>query len=156
MSEALERAYASAPLASFPIDTLEITSEAFDTIRFASAFEDVVATLETSEEVTFQASGIGISPPAKGVKGRQDLMFQIDNVSGEAISTLRTALSSGVPIYVTHRVYLSNDFSAPAETPYTLIATSAKANIRSIAISATFRDFVNKEWPRRRYTKDFA
>lgn len=157
MSEALERAYASAPLASYPIDTLEISSDAFAApFRLAQAFEDIEATLETSETVTFTAAAIGISLPQRGIQGREDLLFQLDNVSGEAISTLRLALDSGEQITVIYRVFLSDDLLAPAERPLTLIATSAKANTKTMTIAASFRDFVNKEWPRRRYTKDFA
>lgn len=157
MSEALERIYASAPADAYPIDTLEIAHDSFaEPYRFARSFSDVDATLETAEAVTFQASGIGLSLPQQGIQGRQDLVFQLDNVSGEAIAAIRTAQEAGGTITITYRCYDSSDLSAPAGGPIALVALSAKATIRSVQVVATFRDFVNKAWPRLRYTLDLT
>lgn len=153
MSQALERVYASAPTNEFAVHTLELSHPAFTTpYRFVQAYDDLTAKLETGATVKFQASGIGLSLPKRSVQGREDLIFQLDNVSGEAIAAIRNALEAGGTVEVIYRVYLSNDLTAPAERAVRLVATAARANIRSVAVVATFRDFVNKAWPRRRYT----
>lgn len=157
MSAALERVYASAPADGFAIHTIEVINSAFATpYRFAQAYTDIVATLETAEEVTFQASGIGLSLPQRGVRGREDFTFQLDNVSGDAIAAVRDAMESGEVTEVKYRAYISSDLSGPELGPLRFVATAVRANIRSVQIVATFRDFVNKAWPRRRYTLDLT
>lgn len=155
MTTLLERIYASAPTDEFLLHTLEISNPVFlAPYRFVQDFEDLTATLETSEVVTFMASGIGLSLPQRGVQGREDLSFQLDNVSGDAAMAIRDAQDSGQGTDVIYRAYSSNDLSAPIGAPLKLIATSAKINIRSVQVVATFRDFVNKAWPRRLYSID--
>lgn len=148
----LERIYASAPTDVFAIHTLEISSAAFvGPFRFVQDFNDYSAKLETGELVTFQASGIGLQLPQRGVKGREDLVFQLDNVSGEATTAIKKVLASGDEATVTYRIYASNDNTGPLVEPVVLVATAAKVNVRSVQIVATFRDFVNRRWPHRYY-----
>lgn len=147
----LERIYASAGSADgFVIHTLEIANSAWAApYRFAQSFEDIIARLETGETVTFQASGIGLQLPKRGVAGREDLTFQLDNVSGEAAQAIRLAQEAGTITTATYRPYSSlHLLEGPAETPISLIATVAKLSIRSVQVTATYRDFVNKAWPK--------
>lgn len=157
MSEALERIYASAPADAFAIHTLEVGNDAFsEPFRFVQGYQDLEATLETEETVTFMGAGIGMSLPKRGIQGREDLTFQLDGVTGEAVQAIRAAMDAGGPTTVTYRVFSSADLSSPLENPVVLIATAAKITFSSVAIIATFRDFVNKAWPRLRYTLDLT
>lgn len=153
MSEALERVYASAPAGELALHTVEISNPDFAApYRFVQGYQDLEATLETAEVVTFTASGIGLSLPQRGVRGREDFLFQLDNITGDAMGAIRTAKDSGEVTQVIYRAFISTDLSGPELGPVVFLATSVKATIRSVQVAASFRDFVNKAWPRRRYT----
>ncbi len=156
-SPALERAYASATVNDVPIHTLEIVNDVFATpYRFAQSYQDVTVRLETDEYVTFLASGIGLSLPQRGITGRQDLTFQLDNVTGQASSAIKAAMAGGGLTRVIYRAYLTSDLTAPQNSPVELVAMAVSINIKSVIVTATFRDFVNKAWPRQRYTLDIT
>lgn len=151
----LERIYASAPTDGYLLHTLELSNPAFaEPYRFVRCHEDLIATTELGETVTFAASGIGMSLPQRGVKGREDLSFQLDNVTGDAALSIKAAQEGGQPTTLVYRAYSSDDLSAPIGTPRTLICTAARINRRSLQTVATFRDFVNKSWPFRLYSID--
>lgn len=158
MSQVLQTVYASAPVDQIIIHTLELKHSAFDggAIRLCQGFDDVTATLEDASTVTFTASGFGVSLPSRAVKGRQDLQFQLDNVTGEALRNIHAAQAAGGPVQVIYRVYLASDLTAPAQPPTVMTAVSVKATPSSVSVTASFHDLVNKSWPRRFYTPDFA
>ena len=158
MSQVLQTVYASAPVDQVIIHTLELKHAAFDSgaIRLCQGFDDLTATLEDASTVTFTASGFGVSLPSRAVKGRQDLQFQLDNVTGEALQQIRAAKEAGGAVQVIYRVYLASDLSAPAQPPTVMTAVSVKANPKSVSVVASFHDLVNKSWPTLFYTPDFA
>ena len=158
MSAVLRAVYASAPIDQVPVHTLELTHPAFDdgAIRLCQGFDDVTATLEDASTVEFKSSGFGVSLPSRAVKGRQDLQFQLDNVTGEALRNIRAAQEAGGPVTVTYRAYLASDLSAPAQPPTVMTAVDVSATPLSVSVTASFHDLVNKAWPRRFYTPDFA
>ena len=156
MSEVLQRIYASAPVNDIPIHTLELKAAGLWELRICDGFDDQVAGIENGDMVTFKASGMGVSLPQRGVKGRQDLQFQIDNVSGEALALIDQAIDAGVKIDVIYRVYVSSDLSEPAEPAVTMKAADVQATSQSINVVASFNDLVNKAWPNKRYTPSIA
>jgi len=163
MSNVLQTLYASAPVNDIIIHTLELNNADFNvpdhapgTIRLVQGFDDITATLEDATTATFKASGFGVSLPQKSIKGRQDLNFSIDNVTGEALKAIDDAIEGGSKIIVIYRAYAGSDLSAPGQPPVVMTATAVKADFSSISISASFHDLVNKAWPYRRYTPSFA
>ncbi|NRA56231.1 MAG: DUF1833 family protein [Gammaproteobacteria bacterium] len=163
MSHVLQTLYASAPVDDVIIHTLELSHPAFSVpghpaglIRLAQGFDDINVILEDASTATFKASGFGVSLPQKSVNGRQDLTFKLDNVTGEAIQSIDAAQEAGGRIAVTYRAYAGSDLSQPGQPPVVMTAISATADYSSISINASFHDLVNKAWPFRRYTPDFA
>jgi len=161
MSQVLKQLYASA--GGVIHHTLEIKHPAFAVenhppgrILFCQGFDDLTAMTEEQESVTFKASGFGVSLPNRTLKGQQNLNFQIDNVTGEALHALNAAVESGGKIHVIYRVYADLDLSEPGAAPYKMVAVSAKVTSSSIQVVASFNDLVNRGWPRRRYTPSFA
>ena len=61
--------YASAPSADLLIPTLEFDNEAAGVIRLAQSFNDVTATTELAETVTFIESAWEVSLPNKDAAG---------------------------------------------------------------------------------------
>lgn len=158
MSQTLETLYASAPLNDVIHHTLELKHAAFASgaIRLCQGFDDLTVTLEDASPATFTASGFGVSLPHRAVKGKQDLQFQLDNVTGEAIQSIDAALVAGGEIKVIYRVYAGSDLTAPGQTPVVMTAVSGKVTRSTVVIVASFNDLVNKAWPSRRYTPEFA
>lgn len=158
VSAILQTVYASAPSSEIIHHTLELKHSAFPggALRVAQGFDDLSLKLETGSTVQFSASGFGVSLPQRSLRGNQDLQFQLDNVTGEALLYLRKALNAGGKVEVIYRVYLDSDHNQPAETPIKMTATSMVADMTSVNVVADFKDFINKAWPIRRYTvEDF-
>ena len=63
--------YASAPSSDLLISTLEFNNEAAGVIRLAQSFNDVTATTELAETVTFIQSAWEVSLPNKDQTGQQ-------------------------------------------------------------------------------------
>ncbi|MFU2510575.1 DUF1833 family protein [Pseudoalteromonas sp. ASV78] len=156
MSQVLQRIYASATTNDLPIHTLELQADSFWVIRLCNGFDNVNAGIEGGENVIFEASGMGVSLPSRAVKGRQDLQFQLDNVSGEALEKVDAAKDAGDKIKVIYRVYTASDLTEPAEPPVEMTAVSVQATAMRVNVVASFNDLVNRAWPRDRYTPDTA
>ena len=139
-----------------PIHTLQIINTALPDgfLAFVQGFDDLTATTEAAQVITFAASGIGISLPERNGKALQDLQFQLDNVSGEALGHIRAIIEAGTPTTVIYRVYHPDDLSAPAEPPLILTGTGCKVTPTAAGFRASFHDLLNKSWPRRRHTPE--
>ena len=109
--------YASAPSADLLIPTLEFNNETAGVIRLVQYFNDVTATTELSETVTFIESAWDVSLPNKDATGQQTLQFQICNVTGEAQRFIDDCMASGKPTSVIYREFYADDLSAPASPP---------------------------------------
>ena len=71
----IETVYASAPSKHVIHPTLEILVPNFEPIRVVASFEDLTATLETGETVTFNAGPFEYKEPSKNTQGNQTLNF---------------------------------------------------------------------------------
>ena len=72
--------YASAPSSDLLIPTLEFNNETAGVIRLAQSFNDVTATTELDETVTFIESAWEVSLPNKDATGQQTLQFQLGKI----------------------------------------------------------------------------
>lgn len=156
MSQLLERVYASAPSDEVIIPTLEIRHPAIDTIRTCAGFENQAVTLEDDSQVTFLASGLDVSLPARNASGQQNLTFAIENVTGIAQNAIDEAMQAGGDIRVIYRTYLASDLSAPAEPPLNMSLIGAEFEGSSVQVTASYQDIISQAWPRERYSTDWA
>lgn len=156
MSKILETVYASVT-DDIQYHTLELQNPAFPdgVLRWVQGFDDKTFYLENGLLAEFDAMPFAVSLPSSSVRGDQDLQFQLDNISGEVLQSIRTVLSEKTKISVIYRVYLESQ-NLPAQTAVKMTATGFSANYYSVNISANFHDFVNREWPSKRYTSDNA
>lgn len=139
------------------IPTIELTSSAWaDSLYLCAGFFDQVLTLETGQVVTFQASGLDATLPKKDNQGTQVLGVAIDNVRGEAQRRLDAAKAVSAKVFMTYRLYLESDPSAPAERPMTLEVLSFSAQGPTVELQGGYFNMVGSAWPRFRYTSDFA
>ena len=148
--------YASAPSSEVLIPTLEFSNSSAGRILLAQSFENITATTELAETVTFIQSAWEVSLPNKGATGQQTLQFQICNVTGEAQRFIDDCLKSGKPTNVIYREFYADDLSAPASTPIKMTLRGGSTEGITVGIEAGYFDLLNVGWPRFRYTPEFA
>lgn len=147
----IETVYASAPSEHVILPTLEVLVPGYAPIRVVAAYEDLTATLETSEVVTFQQGPFEYREPAKNTDGNQTLTFSIANVTGDAQKAVEFALESDAEVPVNYRVFLSTDLTAPAKAPVKMTLRGGKFQGLMVQIEAGYFDLLNTAWPRKRY-----
>lgn len=154
----LSTLYASAPAAEVLIPTLEISHPSFPggAIRTCAGFEDHTVTLEDGSVVTFTASGLDVSLPARNGSGQQNLAFAIENVTGIAQDAIDRAMEAGGQIEVIYRSYVASDLSEPAEPPLRMVLVGAEFRGANVQVTASYMDIINQAWPKDRYTATFA
>lgn len=146
----LDRLYASSG-SEVIIETLQINIGS--TVHFfCKGYEDITATVENGDVLTFSAVGIDIALPARNSDGTQDLQFAISNIDGEVSTAIRKALANLEIGSLTYRQYVSTDLSAPATVPYTLAIKSGSWTAIQAQITAGYMNVLDTAWPRFRYT----
>lgn len=146
----LNRLYASSG-SEVIIETLQINIGS--TVHFfCKGYEDITATVENGDVLTFSAAGIDIALPARNSDGTQDLQFAISNIDGEVSTAIRKALENLEIGSLTYRQYVSTDLSAPATVPYTLAIKSGSWTAIQAQITAGYMNVLDTAWPRFRYT----
>jgi hypothetical protein len=110
-------------------------------------YEDITATTESGDTVTFTACAIDIALPARNADGTQDLKFALCNVDGVVSTTIRNALANRLPASLTYRSFISTDLAAPAAVPYTLKIKSGYWTATEVQITAGYMNVLI--WPGR-------
>ena len=153
---ALETLYASGGQAVI-IPTLELFCTPWAApIYICQGFDDITATTEGGVTATFTAAGFAAALPKRDNSGNQTLTFAIDNVTGEAQKLIDQALDARAKIGLVFRIFLSTDFSSPAERPYRMTVLNWFMQGASVQLNAGYFDLINLAWPRRKYTLAFA
>lgn len=133
------------------IETLQINIG--DEVHYlCKGFEDITATTENGDTVTFIAGAIDIALPARNGDGTQDLQFAIGNIDGVVSTAIRNALDNLSTASLTYRNYVSTDLAAPASAPYTLAIKSGTWTATQVQITAGYMNVLDTAWPRYRYT----
>ena len=73
--------YASSPSSDLLISTLEFNNETAGVIRLAQSFNDVTATTEIAETVTFIESAWDVSLPNKDATGASNTVYRAESVN---------------------------------------------------------------------------
>lgn len=150
MMQTLERLYASSgPEVILP--TLQLTTASV-TYYLVRGWDDITATLETAEAVTFTACGMDVAKPAKNADGTQDLQFALGNLDGSVSEAIRQALQERSKMTVTYREYISTDLSAPQKAAYTMQIKGGSWTRSEAQIKAGYMNLLDTAWPRDRYT----
>ncbi len=167
ITEALAEVYASNPQDDFVLNTLELRHPSFlddagnpTAIRVVADHEPLVARLEDDaplnrgEMVRFEAVAFNFKLPAIEEGQAPELQIGLDGVSGEVITHLENAVTMTADIEVTYRRFLaSNPSSGPQDgKPITLFASTAKATLTQVTMTANLTDIHNKTFPNRMYS----
>lgn len=156
LSQAIKEAYAAAPSGVVVYHTLEISHPAFtQPIYVVRDTADLVAQLETAEEVTFVRFAFDLKKPEVSATGVPQCTIEIDNVSREILANVQQAMGSTEKITVTYREYLSTDLTGPQNNPpMVLTVLSIKADVFKVTAVAGFGDLNNKRFPGVEYTAE--
>jgi len=167
-SVAYEEAMGAASVEYAMLETFELRHSGFQNAdgttfvpRIVNNFEDIDAQLEADapvnpgEIVTFTAM-----PVTSGGLDENDsnaapsISVSFDGVSPLIVEQLDYALNGIEPVYLTIRVYASNDLSAPAFMPV-LHLTLRDVNVTETKVTAraTFYDPSNLGFPRQEYSR---
>lgn len=125
-------------------------------VHICQGYDDVEATLETAQTVTFTAGEFAAQLAKRAASGQQSLQFAIDANQSDAMAKVDQALADGAKVYIDYREFLLSDLSAPARPVETLNVINYSYEDPQLIFTASFNDLTNKAWPRRRYTADFA
>lgn len=146
----LSRLYASSG-SEVIIETLQINIGT-EIHYLCTGYEDITATTEAGNTVTFSACPIDIALPARNSDGTQDLQFAIANIDGVVSTAIRRAINDLSNATLTYRCFVSTDLTAPAAMPYTLVIKSGNWTATQAQITAGYMNVLDTAWPRYRYT----
>ncbi len=173
--EALQEAYASAPINEVILHTLELRNTSFVddednpiAIRVVMAYgeETVIggeeidgyyltleddAPAEAGAEVFFTGCMFGLSLPEQSQNGLPSIEITLDNVSQQISKHLEGAVGVVAPIYITYREYLLTNKTAPAFIINGLSMKRVKINGSKAVGTAQFNDLMNKSFPKKLY-----
>lgn len=165
-SEALARAYASAPEDEVVLDTLEFRHPTFVeagvpfAIRAVNDHSELVATLEDDaplnggDTVTFIPVYFTFARPSESDSGTTpEVEISVSNVARHLIPHLDRAKESRDPIEVTWRPYVASDLTGPhMNPPLTLTIRSITCDMMNVTARAGFGDLTNRRFPAIEYT----
>lgn len=132
------------------IRTLQIDIDS-GTYWLTQGYDDITATLESGQTVTFIASALDVALPARNADGTQDLKFAISNVDGIVSSAIRDALDNEEIGTLTFRTFTGGDLSAPAAPPFTLTIKGGYWKATEVQTTAGYMNILDTAYPRRRY-----
>lgn len=146
----LNRLYASSG-PEVIIETLQINIG--DAVHYlCKGYEDITATTENGDTVTFIACPMDIALPARNADSTQDLKFALCNIDGVVSTAIRKAINDRNAASLTYRSFISTDLTAPAAVPYTLAIKSGYWTATEVQITAGYMNVLDTAWPRYRYT----
>lgn len=146
----LNRLYASSG-PEVIIETLQINIG--DAVHYlCKGYEDITATTENGDTVTFIACAMDIALPARNADGTQDLKFALCNIDGVVSTAIRNAINDRNPASLTYRSFISTDLTAPAAVPYTTAIKSGYWTATEVQITAGYMNVLDTARPRYRYT----
>lgn len=132
----------------YVIDTIHIYGTVVGNNYFARHATPINATLETGPTVQFQAIQFEITLPNTQTGSQQRMEIVVPGQSGQVYKQLRRmdVYDRTQPLYITHRVYLSNDFSKPMINPPTnLQVRTVAAGKDAVAIQVAAPQWPNRQ-----------
>jgi hypothetical protein len=164
--DAIQEAYASAPIEEITVDTIELYHPAFvddlgqpSAIRVCLSYENLTLGLEADailnpgQAVQFLACEFTITLPEVSEDGATPtIQLGIANVSREITKYLELAKQSLIPIKVTYRPYLLSNPSLPQmDPPIVLEMSEIDVDVFQATGNATLEDIHNFPFPYETY-----
>jgi hypothetical protein len=173
--QALQEAYASAPVEEIILYTLELRHPSFinedDVVSPIRLVKDYGVLLEegdpdvygwnlflendapanAGEEVRFYSLMFDFELPAQQEGALPTIEITIDNVTRELSQYLDEAVKLDSPIELTYREYLLSNKEEPQFVLNGMTIQSVKSTVFQVTISASFADLINRNFPGKIY-----
>lgn len=127
-ADAMTEAASIAPDGRAVLDALELYHPAFGRLRFVNDYVPLQATLEADApedggvEVEWLACPLRLKPADESDQASSpDTAIEVDNVAGILSEALKLTRGTLIPWILTGRKYTSDDTSAPAQLPPTVV-----------------------------------
>jgi hypothetical protein len=154
LTAAQKEAYAVARVNDPTLETIEISHSVAGRVFLVKDKQNLTATLETAEEVTFEAAPFRMDRPKQGESGAQEITLSIDNVDRRISEYLELVRDSQEETTVSFRTFLASDTSQPQMVePITLTITDGTIRTLDVTISARFVDVLNRAFPNQTYNR---
>jgi len=173
--QAIQEAYASAPLEEVILYTLELRHPSFvneddvvQPIRLVRDYGELLeegepdiygwnltleneAPLNGGELVKFVSMMFDFELPAQQEGSLPSIEIKIDNITREVSKYLDDSVELNSPIELTYREFLMTEPNEPQFVLNGMTIQSVKSNITSVTATASFADFVNRNFPSKLY-----
>ena len=162
-SEAMQEAFASAPVNEIIYHTIELDHPAFtQPIRLVQGFDDITARLEAdapknaAELVQFVAAPWDLTLPKIEEDTMPELSLRFDNVSREITQYISEAVMRPEPVKIIIRPYLSSllEQGPQLNPPIEMEMGEATADNYSVSTTANLEDVFYSVFPTQRYTSE--
>ena len=164
ISEELKKIYATAPVASYYIETLSLAHPIFPNgIRYLTnhsgspdtELAGYVGNLEGGGQAAFEFVPFVVIPPSAEDEAALTLKVGLDNSSRVLMEELETmAQTPSQPIEVVYRIYINNSAALQNDPPLKLWVSSVIATQDSVSFSATTTNLRDLPFPRQLYNTD--
>lgn len=155
ITEALEEAYATAPLGEVVHWTIQIDHASFaEPIRAVRAVEDMDLPLTLGgTPVTFIAIPFTVVEGSEGPDGTKGFRLSVGNPS-YMIPYLRAAAGSSAPFDITFRVYTSTDLTQPGDVLDGLILRQADLTVTDVEATIDAPQIDDQAFPLETYSAE--
>lgn len=140
----------------YRIPAIELTCSAWSTaIRNIPGWDDLLLGHEDAQFFEYLGSGMDTALPAKNDSGQQMLGFALGGASADAEGLVDQSLEANAIIYLTLRMYASNNLTAPARRPLRMIVDTPTFQPDGVLqVQCRHRDLLVRRFLRGRFTAD--
>ena len=126
MNDVLAQLLSGHYLTIYRIPAVELTCSAWETaIRNIPGWDDIVLGHEDGQQHEYLGSPLDLALPASNDSGQQTLGFALGGANADAEDLVDQALDANAIIYLTLRMYASNNLAAPARRPLRMVVDGA-------------------------------
>ncbi|MGP9696237.1 DUF1833 family protein [Halomonas sp. AOP27-A1-34] len=132
----------------YRIPCLQLSSGRWsETIRNCPGWDDITVTHEDGSPATYLGAGLDVAIPARNDSGQQQLVFAIGGINAHAEELIEQANEAGEIIYLTLRMYASNNLTAPARRPITMIVDTPELKPDgTLQVPCSHRDLLGRRF----------
>lgn len=169
-AEALQEAYASAPVDEMILSTLEIRHQSIDGTAIRVVLDngerytidgeefwghfltlEADAPIQANQSVLFQACQFSLQLPDQREGSLPTLEIELDNVTRQIMQYMDDAIGQKAPMEVSYREYLLTDKVKPHFIISGMTMKSVRTTPTKVVGSAQFSDMINRSFPGKVY-----
>ena len=138
----------------YRIPALELTCSAWEVaLRNIPGWDNLLLGHEDEQYYEYFGGGLGVALPARNTTGQQRLVFAFGGAHAAAEGLAEQATEANAIIYLTLRMYASNNLDAPAQRPKVMIVDTPEfLPDGTLQVPCTYRDILSRRCLQGRFT----